>query len=419
MTKNTTYCILILFIMLFNSFSYSETHPQYHIITERLLDKKGVDFANLEHQYFGNEAILRFSPDDVGTKGTKLNLPNGMKLSYGDLMMFAGDMFGDTNYPISHCPLQNMSQCFYKQFDALAVTGAKEDTNCKNPYNQVSNLKNYLNDIEKRLNKARKKGEKDWEFYSKIASEITKSLNRLTCGGSKLSVLFPFGSYISLAEHNFDHFAPDAISAYKVGHNEALIDAIKAHKLVFDDNDANKGQTMLELAYAKNAFSSHFLSDSLSSGHLRTPRFAIHDSIKLPAILKLLIANFMHDEDNRHGLEVVNAKGLAWRAYGDGYFFKSDAYLHRYVMTKVIQSSIDGVFNAFITGEKPNDYAELAYLPILQKIESLNDSAPLFKIKQGKLLKRININDTHNHRYTSNWSGLLTLLELELLYDKS
>ena len=418
MTKITTFCILILSSSFFSIDAHSIFPAQQTEIMTRILDEKGVGFANLEHQYFGDQVILKFTPDEVGKKAVKLTLPNGLKLTYGEIVMFAGDMFGDNSFPISHCPLDKQSDCFYKQFDALAKTGSIDDTSCSNPYNQVSRLKDYLNEIDSQLTKAREQGETDWDFYSKVGGDMNKSLNRLTCGGSKVSAFIPFGSYLSLAQRNFDHFAPDAITAYRVGHSEALQEAVKAHELA-KVNLIDKANESLQLAYAKNAFATHFLTDSLSSGHMRTPRRPIHDQIKLPAILKLLIANFMHDEDNRHGLEVVNAKGMSWRAYGDGYYFKPDAKMHRYIMTKVVQLSADSVYDAFLSGTLPSAFWELDYLPILSKIPELNHTAPLFKVEHDKLLARKHINQINNHEYTATWNGLLKLIELELGYDKS
>ena len=67
--------------------------------------------------------------------------------------------------------------------------------------------------------------------------------------------------YLGLAKINWDHFGADARTAYNAGHRTALEAAVKGD---------------LEDAYTMNAFADHFLEDSFSAGHLRTPRRLLH-----------------------------------------------------------------------------------------------------------------------------------------------
>ena len=42
-----------------------------------------------------------------------------------------------------------------------------------------------------------------------------------------------------------------------------------------------------------------------------------------PGLIGDLLAKYMHDEDNRFGLRVTNARGDKWIAYGDGMLMKN------------------------------------------------------------------------------------------------
>ena len=75
--------------------------------------------------------------------------------------------------------------------------------------------------------------------------------------------------YFLLASRNLSHFSAggSAIATYAQGHSDALVDALQA------------GQTgdkaVWRRALTKEAFADHFLTDSFSAGHVRTPRAAI------------------------------------------------------------------------------------------------------------------------------------------------
>jgi hypothetical protein len=419
MLKNITLCILMLFGAVFNLHAQTALSTQALTLMKQILEQQGLNFAALEHRYLGNSVYLKFTPSDLGVQGIKLALPNGLLLSYGEILMFGGDLFGDPKNPISSCKLASKEECFEKQFARLGIQSTDNPKDCSNPATQVKNINSFYKNIEQQLEAAREEGIDDSVFYSKIAGKINKAMNRATCGGSIFTDYLPFGSYLSLAQVNFDHFVPDSLSAYQTGHKIALQLAIEAHEVLNKEHDREKATKLLMLAYAKNAFASHFLSDSMSSGHLRTPRRELHQQVSLPAILKLLLANYMHDEDNKYGLEVTNPIGLTWRAFGDGHLFDENASMHRYLLNKVIQLSADSIFEAYITGTMPKHLPEFDYIPDVSKIEQLNTSAPLFKLDDNnKVLRRAKINDRYSNEWQSHWNGLATLVELKLFYEK-
>ncbi|MBL7479307.1 phospholipase [Legionella bononiensis] len=381
----------------------------------QLMEQYGPGFASLEHKNLGDLVRLHLSSAHSSGETIKLALPNGLKLSYGEIVMYAGDMFGDPNKTISSCAEQDRLSCFQAQFEAMGIKGTLTDKRCSNPVNQANNIGNYMNEIEKKLELSRQNGQSDWDFYDKEDVAITKKLNRLTCGGSVISSFIPFGTYIKLAEVNYDHFAPDSLIAYKTGHRYALETALKGFAKK-EAGQTEEAEQLLALAYAQNAFANHYLTDSFSAGHMRTPRRAISDKIHLPASLNLLIANLMHNEDNLHGLNVVNAEGTSWIAYGDGNLYKPEAEMQRAVLLDAMQRSADGIYTTFITGVIPDNYPEMSLFPDYASIDQLNQTAPLFKVENGALLKRVKNNDYYDHHWTKYWSGFFTLLEFQITH---
>ncbi|WP_116948894.1 S8 family serine peptidase [Jiangella endophytica] len=77
--------------------------------------------------------------------------------------------------------------------------------------------------------------------------------------------------YLLLASQNISHFSAGgtAWQAYASWHAKALVDALDAGRL----SDAARW----ERAMTKEAFGLHFLTDSFSAGHVRTPRAEIRD----------------------------------------------------------------------------------------------------------------------------------------------
>lgn len=332
MIKNITPALVL--SLLVSVPSQAKSVPKEHVTslqTEQLLERYGAGFASLEHKNMGD--MIR-----IHLPSNKLTLPNGIQLSYGELVMYAGDLFGDPNKPISSCTDKEKHSCFEAQFNALAVQGNTTDTQCTNPLNQIKHLVTYMNTVESDLNNARQQGINDWDFYSQ--HDETTPLNKITCGGSLISGLLPFGNYLKLARVNYDHFAPDSITAYTAGHQYALNTALRAYqkKQQGDFDNANK---LLELAYAQNAFANHYLTDAM-------------------------------------------------------------------------QRSADSIYHTYNTGTLPKSYSELDLFPDYSIINELNDTAPLFKVEDGVLLKRVKNDDVYDHHWTKYWSGLVTLMKFKL-----
>ncbi|QEY51289.1 phospholipase [Legionella longbeachae] len=403
--KKIITALMILLTLVQSSYAKSSDFGQ-ELITQ-LLERHMKNFSGFEHQYVGDQINLHFynsNPDKL------LHLPNGLILTYGQIVMLGGDLFGDPQHPISTCIVDKRKDCFNLQFYALA--GDKDKNNCQTPRKQAENLIKYQDQMVQLLMDWRLQGKTDSDFYKEYGSVINKKLNRLTCGGSFISDYIPFGNYLKLSETNFDHYQPDSLIAYEVGHQVALDTALLGYQQKTKGNIAEAGQ-LLELAYAQNAFANHYLSDSFASGHIRTPRLAIEKQVFLPSILNLLLANLMHDEDNRLGLIVVNQEGTLWTAYGDNYLFKEEAELQRTILLQAIQLSADSIYDTFESGSLPAQFNELRLVPLFDEVGQLNQTSPLFKVDNGILLKRKDGHDPYNFEWTENWSGLMTLLQLE------
>jgi len=415
MMKNITIAICLSLLSLSNLNAQTEKSiNQFNLeMTEKMLEKYGSEFASLEHKNMGDlvQLHLAFRNSDNGL--IKLTLSNGIKVTYGEIVMYAGDMFGNPSKSISSCAVQNRMECFRAQFEAMAIEGNVKDGRCLNPINQAKSIKLYMKQVEKELDESRKEGLADWVYYDQNDLELSKKMNTLTCGGSFISSFIPYGNYIKLAQVNFDHFAPDSLVAYKVGHRYALETAVKGFDKAKNGHvdEANK---LLEMAYAQNAFANHYLSDSFSAGHMRVPRRAIDRGVHLPAALNLLIANLMHNEDNKNGLNVVNAEGTSWVAYGDGYLYKPEAQLHQSILLNAMQRSADGIYTAFLTGIIPDTYPEMSLLPDYSKIEQLDQTSPLFKVVDGIVLKRVKNDDIHDYHWTKYWTGIATLIQFKV-----
>lgn len=413
MLKNIT---LTLSLSLFATHSLAASNPHANTasnpeLISQMMEKYGSGFTSLEHRAIGDLIYLHL-PGATMNEPIPLTLHNGIQMTYGEIIMYGGDLFGNTKKPISNCKASEQLTCFKAQFDAMAANGYSADKRCSNPINQVRTIRSYMASIELDVEVARANGVKEWDFYHEHNVAISKKMNVLTCGGSFISDFIPYGAYIQLAQVNFDHFAPDSIKAYQAGHRYALETALKGYKKN-KEGQHEEAMRLLELAYQQNAFANHYLTDSFSAGHMRVPRRAIHNSLALPAALKLLVANLMHDEDGRNGLNVVNAEGMSFVAYGDGYLSKPEAQLQKSIMLEAMQRSADAIFDTYTGGSIPTQFAEMTLFPDYERIPQLNQTSPLFKVVRGVVFKRVDNANIYDYHWTRYWSGLVTLIQFQ------
>ena len=320
---------------------------------------------------------------EVDASTVLLPAMNDVALTYGQLIALSGDFYGDPNQPV--CTATNKEDQFQKNFDSIRdrSTEVKEILRIGQKYE--------FEPVEKRV----KDGRSPSGVFAAIPMEKVPGLGIpivsqedyefMKATGLNLVALPPqFGRYTDLAASNFDHFGEDAMTCYNAGHILAQKKAIKAKQ----DGKLDA----LKLAYAINAFADHFLTDLFAGGHMRTPRRMLHEYPKLPTHVAGLLAKRMHDEDNKFGLWVENARGNRWVAYGDARYRDRGNTANRIMIKKALQQSIDDVWKAFDTGtvvSSDEDSEVFKYLPkvikeighsstALQHRDDRRNWAPLF-----------------------------------------
>ena len=180
----------------------------------------------------------------------KFTLPNGLTLTYGQINALSGDFYG-TNNPISDGKDdQDRSTRFLDAYGTLANVSPRQPK-------EANAILAVLQAEVDAVNTALKNHEDPSKVYATLP-DVTLALETITFGRSG------FPGYLGLGRINWDHFGQDARTAYNVGHSTAIRKAISGD---------------LEGAYAMNAFADHFLEDSFSAGHLRTPRRLLHKSM--------------------------------------------------------------------------------------------------------------------------------------------
>lgn len=212
-----------------------------------------VGFEYAEHGRLGDRLKLYNTDGSVYIAWTKpFMLSNGLKVTYGQINGLGGDFYG-TAAPISDgIDFQDSVSRFLTAFHWLA----SDET--RNP-GEATEILNVLQQEVDLVNKAIDGKTDPSVFYAKYDKDETATFERITFSG-------PDGvpGYIGLAQINWDHFGADARKAYTAGHYAAIQVAVKGD---------------LELTYAMIAHADHFLEDSFSAGHMRTPRRVLHNEI--------------------------------------------------------------------------------------------------------------------------------------------
>jgi hypothetical protein len=181
-------------------------------------------------------------------KDYPFKLSNGLYLSYGEISGLGGDFYG-TKDPISDGSTEEEQRNrFTLAFNTLDATGKLQP-------GEARDILKILQIEVDAVNAALYNHEDPSVAYSKLTDQWFRFW-RITWWRSG-------PGYLGLAKINWDHFGVDARTAYNAGHAVALDEAVK------DTGD-------LERAYIMNAFADHFLEDSFSAGHLRTPRRPLH-----------------------------------------------------------------------------------------------------------------------------------------------
>ncbi len=372
-----------------------------------------VEFEGGEHTAIGDSALLYFSAADPGTPASRVQLvlPNGLSLSYGQIVALGGDFYGIPDQPISDgATLADRVRRFSNAWDTLATA--------RGALSEAPQILEVMQQEIDAVNKALSEGQPASAAYKALGDTLSAQWNKITGGGSRLSPWYPFGRYMQLSAVNWDHFGEHAVAAYQAGHNAALMQAVAARDLPLSQQ-----RRALGWAYAMNAFADHFLSDLFSGGHIRTPRKELYDSVT-PGEVGALVTRIMHDEDSACGLAVTNAAKQAWRAYGDKRYFDTVDLANKAVVDAAVQDSVDEVFNAFNTGfvPQPENYLPLARIANLtaardySAAQAAGNLSPLFAWNGSATVRRNDVNDLNDYSWTTDWWGWSTWAALLMDY---
>ena len=356
------------------------------------LRKMTAFFEGGEHTFIGDQAQLNFEglSQPVPAATYTFTLPNQLSLRYGQIIALAGDFYGFPDRPISGDPT---GQTFQDAFDSLARLPASN-----------AEATQILADMKTEIdatNRAIADGFDPSTAYDKMGDALNKRYNYDT-GGSYGFV--PRGRYLLLAGTNWDHFGATAVTAYSIGHNRAQLVATEAGKLT----DPNARRAVLELAYAMNAFADHFLTDLFSSGHLRTPRKEMYDL--LPSVTGSLCVRMMHDEDSCYGLQVTNAKGETWTAYGDKRLRDKVNAGNLQRAEAAVQLSVDEVWHAYQGAAPASGALQLIpnFAALLANPSDHNNNSPLFVASNGQISRRSQVSNLKDYEWTSSWTSVTT-----------
>ncbi|MES2504089.1 MAG: phospholipase [Myxococcota bacterium] len=352
-------------------------------------------FEASEHTLVGDEVSL---PDGL----EKLSLPNGLKLSFGEIVSM-GDFYGIVGSPISEGANQKEKEGrFLSAFNLFASSG-----------HAVGEVKQIVHALHENLDKLLPQIEAGFpvaEVFDKGGKERVKNWNCLTGGGCGVLWWTMPGRFLQLAEKNYDHFGHDSVTTYQIGHRLAVNHAVQAGK--------TSDQAGLELALAMEAFACHFLSDRFASGHIRVPRIELANEV-YPSTVGSLLAGFMHNEDGADGLHVHNERGDKWVAFGDGRHLEPANRMNKRIMEEALQTSVNEINMAYRAQEVVSSAKALRLIPHAddQGLAGRVDIAPLFywNEKTAQMMRRVNLADTRDYRWTADWTGVTTLAELQLL----
>jgi hypothetical protein len=373
-------------------------------------------FEGGEHTYLGNEVTLQFDGQSGPATQFPLTLANGLKLIYGQIVALGGDFYGIPEAPISDAA--DPEAGFLAAFNTLSQNAAAVQ--------EAPKLLSIMQIEIDAVNRAIAHHQPPSTAYTALGLTLSAQWNVATGGGTTIDGhlvydWLPKGRYLKLADTNWDHFGAHAVTCYTAGHQQAMKQAVAAAGVT--DPTQRTGQ--LQLAYAMNAFADHFLTDLFSSGHMRTPRKELSDTVT-PSSIGSLLALFMHDEDCYFGLQVKSVSDPGgWTAYGDKRLLDPENAANLAQVLAAIRLSAAEVWTAYSTKAVPASGVPVL-IPDLGAVSVPTNAAnpsPLFIATQSGTQRRTNPADRFDYSWTDDWWGTTTyaklswLGEFRMLYD--
>lgn len=351
---------------------------------------------------------------------------HSLKLSYGEIIALAGDFIGMTDGVISKDvelkefePMRyELEKSFHKAFNNLLPY----DGNAVYQNNNLEYLRGLFKHEYKNLILTLNK--KHGVHFNNASSHSVTSKIKDQWAYAKSP------GYADMLAINVDHFGDEAKISYAIGHTLALEKAKEAFTLE-QKGDREGAVDLLNLAYAMDAFGSHYLTDLFSSGHLRTPRNALLDISKTATNRALgytmtnvgLMANAMHDEDNYTGLWLKDGRGQVWKAFGDGSYFDIKSEDNREAIKNALQASVDEIYKTYETGAIPRyrEYKALKFIGVplasgSDFINSLVNPYPLFKMGKSwpEVRKNYYDNAVSDYQAITNVTGISSFIKSDL-----
>lgn len=119
----------------------------------------------------------------------------------------------------------------------------------------------------------------------------------------------------------------------------------------------------------------------------------------------------MHDEDNRYGLRVTNKMGNKWVAYGDGMLLSDVGEENREIVMEAVKASVQEVLKAFESPENPTSSSKVTdYIPFVDA--NVENNFPMFQVREGQLLRRVDLENRSDSNTINNWIGWATAIKL-------
>lgn len=119
----------------------------------------------------------------------------------------------------------------------------------------------------------------------------------------------------------------------------------------------------------------------------------------------------MHDKDNKCGLPVTNKRGDKWIAYGDGMLLDEESEGNYRIAVTAVQTSVNHVYEAFQHPQKATSSSKVTdFIPFVDPKERNN--YPMFQVKDGKLLRRADLENLSDPTTISKWTGIGTVNEV-------
>lgn len=304
------------------------------------------EFGSGEHAYLGDTIPLNIpNVGDFPQAGQyTFTMPNGATATYGQIIAMA-DFFGIPSQPISTST--NREAQFMAVFNQMATDPSSPDV--------IAKLNSYIN-IETTAIQA--------ALQAKQPPSVVLTSEQLDLLSDYMATVGNV-RFMQLVANNIDHFGQQALIAWQVGHTIAVNLAAQAQS-------STDPTPLLLQAFMVNAFAAHFLTDLFSAGHIRTPRMLLHSFHSIGD----WAAKLMHDEDSYNGLQVINANGTQWQAFGDNFLLDGKDVDNFNQVQEALKADTNEINTTFASGWPPASFAALAYIPTIGTLPQL--TAPLF-----------------------------------------